>query len=236
MSSALRTGRWRPGEVVVSDRGRRAQVRSWRGEGSYARVYLAHELPMGSPVAVKVAKTELAEAAPRLERERHVLGSVNHARIVSLLDGGRHAGAPFLLLEWLEGETLSDLLQRKRRLPLRQALEYLEALCEGLAALSAAGRHHGDLRPQNVIVTARGPVLTDPGALEPGTHSQDVRGAGELFHWMLTGAAPDPAAPRITTGAGINPRAVALWERTQSPLPPSAAALLEEVRRLRLSL
>ncbi len=236
MNRVTETGRWQPGEVLAGDGGRRALIRGWRGEGSYARVYLGEELSARTPCAVKVAKQELDEALPRLERECEVLRRFNHARIVSLLDAGRHGGTAFILLEWLEGETLFDLVRKKRRLPLRQALEYLEAICEGLAQFAAAGVDHGDLRPQNIIVTARGPVLTDPGSLTPGSQAADVRAAGELFHWMLMGAAPDPAQPRLVPGAGLNPKAVTLWDRTQSPLPPAAPSLLDEVRRLRQSL
>lgn len=234
-------GRLAPGTRLTADTGRDLTVCSWRGEGSYARVYRAEYGPGGGPCAVKVAKPEVPEAEARLRHEGRVLAELRHPRVVALLDTGRHGSALLLVLEWLEGDTLLDLVASRRRLPLRQSLEILEAVCEGLAALHQRGQVHGDLRPQNVILTPdRGAVLTDPGAAidaaVPASVEGDIRAAGSLFHHLLTGADPQHGGPRLAPGAGYNRSAVHLWETTAAAAPPGAAALLTEVRRLRTSL
>lgn len=227
-----------PGAALNTDAGYQVLIRAWRGEGSYARVFEARYTRTGSPCAVKVPKIEIEGASLRLERERSILAALRHPRIVGLLDSGCYDGAPYAVLEWLEGETLLDLVARRRRLALRQSLEILENVCEGLAHVHAGALSHGDIRPQNVIVIpARGAVLTDPGATgEQASPSGDVRATGALLHRMLTGEDPAPSGAALTPNAGYNRMAVDLWSRTQGAQPASAAELLSEIRRLRASI
>jgi serine/threonine protein kinase len=237
--SAVASPRLSPGLTLPTERGGTVAVRSWRGEGSYARVYTAGYHPRGGLCALKVAKLEIEDAAERLHREKELLALLRHPRVVSLLDAGQHGTAPFLILEWLEGETCLDLVRARRRLPLRQALDITEAAAEGLAYIHSTARVHGDLRPQNVmIVPERGAVLTDPGAGDPSvpvTPADDIHALGGLLHLMLTGTAPGPQ-PALTSSAGHNRAAVQLWDATQAPAPPTAVELLSRVRRLRQTL
>lgn len=229
----------RPQTGLVTRRGERLTVTAWRGEGSYARVYRGALGLHQTPCALKLAKAEIDGAVPRLRAEEAVLRAVRHPRIVALLDAGEHGELPFLVLEWLEGETLLDLIARRRRLPLRQALELIEAVADGLSCLHARGLPHGDLRPENVIVVPnRGAVLTDPGVAAPAqapgsSPAADVRALGNLLQRTLTGEDPEKSATRLTAGAGHNPAVVALCERIESSTPPTAAAVLSEVAAFR---
>ncbi len=226
--------RLRPGTTLRTGTGATVTVRSWRGEGSYARVYQASLA--GAACALKLPKTEVEGAVERVAGERDVLSRLRHPQVVRLLDSGTHEGTPFLLLEWLDGETLHDLVQSRRRLPLRHALESLERVLEGLEAVHGLGLVHGDIRPQNIIcVPGRGAVLTDPGAGPGFTREDDLRAAGDLLHLMLTGEAP-AGPPRLSTAVGYSRGAVQLWELTRSASPPSAGELLAQARRLRASL
>ncbi|HTE17504.1 MAG TPA: protein kinase [Armatimonadota bacterium] len=227
-----------PDSLLPCEGGSPVLLRAWRGEGSYARVYQGTRI--GAPCAVKLAKAEIPEAADRLRAEREVLAAVRHPRIVALLDRGDYHGIPFLVLEWLEGGTLLELVQSRRRLPLRQSLEFLEAVCDGVVALHGHGRIHGDIRAQNVLVIGgRGAVVTDPQGTPPPdvpAAAGDVRALGRLLHQMLTGDEPGPAGTRLTTAEGYNKGAVRLWEWTQAADAPSAGAVLAEIWRLRASL
>lgn len=240
MSSAAHT-RLQPGAVLATEGGHTVRVRSWRGEGSYARVYQAVYSRTGGPCALKLAKAEIPEAGARLESERGVLTGLSHPRIVALLDWGPHPDTvhapPFLVLEWLEGETLWDVIAARRRLPLRQTVDILEGVCDALACIHSRGLAHGDIRPQNVLVLpGRGAVLTDPGAEGRPLPADDTRAVGGLLHHMLTGEPPAAGRPGLGSGAGYNRAAVQLWQRTQAEQPPAMADLLAEVRRLRQTL
>ncbi len=218
-----------------------ATARNWVGEGSYARVYRGVWGPGGTECALKAAKGEVSGAGQRLAAERELLTAVVHARLVRLYDYGEHAGAPFLVLEWLEGETLADILARDRRLPLRRALEVLEGWLEVLAAFESAGKHHGDVRAENgMVLPARGLVVVDPGAASPegdGAHScaRDIQALGAIFHRMLTGEKPEREG-LLRQGAGFSAPVLALWEATRGFAPPPARQLAEQVRRVRAAL
>jgi serine/threonine protein kinase len=229
------------GVSLTTDTGNRVLIRAWRGEGSYARVYQAVYSRTGGLCALKMAKPEIHEGVQRLSSEREALLAVHDPHVVALLDWGRHGDVPYLVLEWLEGETVYDLVGSRRRLPLRQSLEILEGVCAGLAAIHLQGMAHGDIRAQNVLlVDGRGAVLTDPGVsagadLHPG-QTEDIRSVGALLHRMLAGEDPSPGRVRLTAGTAYSRAVVDLWERTQASRPPAASELVTEVRRLRLTL
>jgi serine/threonine protein kinase len=147
----LHPGQWlrgRHGEIAVLE---------WVGEGSYARVYRG-EGPHG-PVAIKLPKSEVEGAAPRLRTEEEVLAQRLHPALPELLDTGTlpaPAAAPaepfWIALQWIAGETLRRRLERGRGLPLVQAVPVLLRIADAVAALHAAGWTHGDLRPDNVLL------------------------------------------------------------------------------------
>lgn len=231
--------RIQPGVLLLSDRGEQVQVGSWLGEGSYARVYRA-TLPDGKgPCALKIAKPEVPDSAQWLAAERRVLEAVRHPHLVELLGSGCAEASSFLLLEWLEGEALHDLIRARRRLPVRQALELLESLAAAVAAIHARGMVHGDIRAQNVLVVPRrGAMLIDPGLGDPALlgdspAGRDVRCLGELLHLMVTGAPPLPDRAVLATANGFSRPVVELWTRTQSAAPPAAAEFQQQVGRVR---
>jgi serine/threonine protein kinase len=208
--------------------------RGWTSEGSYARVYQGTRLQ--EPCAVKLAKPEVPGAAGLIRREGDLLARVRDPQVVRLLDRGEAPTGPFLVLEWLPGETLRDRLERTGRLPLRQALEVVADLARALAAFHPHAAH-GDVRPENVLLPpGRGAVLIDPLVPDPpaAQPQADLRALGGALHRMLTGADPDPE-PRLTLAAGYNRGAVALWERLRGGYL-SAAELLAEAEALRRSL
>lgn len=231
----LTHARLTPGATLTTLSGAVVTIHSWRGEGSYANVYRALLGPSRRACALKVPKAEIPDAALYLEREREVLARLRHPHVVCLLDAAEWSERPVSVLEWLDGETLRELLAARKRLPLRQTLDLLTGIADGLAHIHGRGLVHGDVREQNVLVLKeRGAVLTDP--LGTGDAAADVRTAGALLHRMLTGEHPSPGALRLTPAAGYNPSIVRLWEQTQADPPLPAAALLEQARRLRAAI
>jgi len=221
---------------LVTALGEEVELGAWRSEGSYARVHEGAHGPARTPCAVKLPKPEIAGAAGLVGREGDLLARVTHPRVVRLRDRGAGPDGPFLVLEWLDGETLRQRLERVGRLPLRAALAVLADLGEALAAFHACAAH-GDLRAENLLlVPGRGAVLIDPLVPEAGAVSpaEDLRAAAGVFHRMLTGADPD-RAPRLDTGAGYNRAAVALWRRLGAG-DLAAATLAVEARALEAAL
>jgi Tol biopolymer transport system component len=121
-------------------------------------VYRARDTRLGREVALKI----LSDGAPleserleRFEQEARLAGSLNHPNLVVVHDVGAKDGAPFLVTELLEGESLRHRLSRGR-LPLRSALELATQIADGLAAAHARGIVHRDIKPENIFVTPGG--------------------------------------------------------------------------------
>jgi len=123
-------------------------------------VYRARDSRLGRDVAVKVLPGVYAADADRLQRfeqEARAAASLNHPNILAVYDLGTYEGAPFIVSELLEGESLRDVLNGGP-LPARKAVEYAVQVAQGLAAAHDRGIVHRDLKPENVFVTADGRV------------------------------------------------------------------------------
>jgi len=135
------------------------------GAGGMGEVYRAKDTRLGRTVAVKVLPAALAqdpEVRQRFEREARAISALNHPHICVLHDLGRQDGIDYLVMEYLEGETLADRL-KKGALPLDQALRYGVEIAEALDRAHRQGIVHRDLKPGNVMVTKSGTKLLDFG-------------------------------------------------------------------------
>src|SRR6476619_7084869 len=150
------------------------EILSLVGTGGMGEVYKALDSRLDRTVAIKVlppSRTQDLTARQRLAREARVIAGLSHPNICPLFDVGQQNGADFLVMEFLEGETLASRLARGR-LPLDQALRYGIEMAGALAAAHSAGIVHRDLKPSNVILTKSGVKLLDFGlakAVSPGS-------------------------------------------------------------------
>jgi Tol biopolymer transport system component len=128
-------------------------------------VYRARDTRLDRTVAVKILPGHLSdniEAKQRFDREARAISSLNHPNICTLHDIGHQDGVDFLVMEFLEGETLADRL-RKGPLTTEQVLKYGIEICEGLERAHKSGVVHRDLKPANVMLTKTGAKLMDFG-------------------------------------------------------------------------
>jgi serine/threonine protein kinase/Tol biopolymer transport system component len=160
-------------------------------------VYLARDTRLGRTVAIKILPPHLAaspERRQRLEREARAISALTHPHICVLHDVGQHDGVDFLVMEYLEGETLADRLS-KGALPLEQVLRYG---IEIAGALDKAHRHgivHRDLKPGNIMLTRSGAKLLDFGLARLRAPDTPVAAASELS------ALPTGDKPLTTEGS-----------------------------------
>ncbi len=130
------------------------------GSGGMGEVYRARDTRLGREVAVKILPTEYADQHDRVrrfEREARAVAALNHPNILILHDIGTHNGAPYLVTELLEGQSLRDLLA-EGPLPIRTAMDIGVQVAEGLAAAHEKGVVHRDLKPDNLFITKDGRV------------------------------------------------------------------------------
>jgi Tol biopolymer transport system component len=144
-------------------------------------VYRARDTRLDRAVALKVLPLELSSVPSwrqRFEREARALSSVSHPHICALHDVGSHEGVDFIVMELLEGETLSDRLQRSRRLSIDEVLQIAIAIADALDTAHRNGIVHRDLKPGNVMLTKTGVKLLDFGLAKLGQSAvKDVRPA-----------------------------------------------------------
>ena len=135
------------------------------GAGGMGEVHKAHDARLNRDVAVKTCLLGVdatAEGRARFEREARAVAALSHRHICTVFDVGSHDGLDYLVMEYLEGETLAARLTRGA-LPLDEALRHARQMADALAAAHAAGIVHRDLKPQNVMLTASGVKLLDFG-------------------------------------------------------------------------
>ncbi|MFZ1919642.1 MAG: protein kinase [Terriglobales bacterium] len=139
------------------------------GAGGMGEVYRARDTRLERTVAIKILKARQAETADgreRFDREARSISSLNHPNICHLYDVGEQDGVRYLVMEFLEGETLADRLQ-KGALPLEQVFKYGIEICEGLEQAHRKGIVHRDLKPGNIMLTKTGVKLMDFGLAKP---------------------------------------------------------------------
>ncbi len=141
------------------------EIQSPLGSGGMGEVYLARDTRLNRTVAVKILPPHLSsnvEAKQRFDREARAISSLNHPNICTLHDVGHQDGTDFLVMEYLEGETLAERL-RKGPLSPEQVLKYGIDICEGLEKAHKSGVVHRDLKPGNIMLTKSGAKLMDFG-------------------------------------------------------------------------
>ncbi len=141
------------------------QIESPLGAGGMGEVYKATDTRLERTVAIKVLPAHVAsdpERKQRFEREAKVISGLNHPHICTLHDVGREGDVDFLVMEYLEGETLADRLS-KGALPLDQALRYAIEIADALDKAHRQGVTHRDLKPANIMLTKAGAKLLDFG-------------------------------------------------------------------------
>jgi len=150
------------------------EVKSLLGSGGMGEVYRARDLRLGRDVAIKVLPSFLSADSERLrrfEQEARAAAALNHPNILAVHQMGTYNGAPYLVSELLEGETLRELI-RRGRLPVRKVIDYGVQIARGLAAAHEKGIVHRDLKPENLFVTKDGRLKILDFGLAKLTQSQ----------------------------------------------------------------
>jgi serine/threonine-protein kinase len=161
----------------------RYQVRSRIARGGMATVYLATDLRLERKVAVKVMHPHLSDDAKFRERfiqEARSAARLAHPNVVNVFDQGQDRDMAYLVMEYLPGITLRDLLQEHGRLTTDQTLDILEAVLAGLSAAHRAGIVHRDLKPENVLLADDGRIKIGDFGLARAASANTATGAALL--------------------------------------------------------
>ncbi|MGC2161236.1 MAG: protein kinase [Silvibacterium sp.] len=168
------------------------EISAFIGAGGMGEVYKARDTRLGRDVAIKVLPASFAadqERLRRFEQEAQAVAALSHPNILAVHDIGQYEGAPFLVSELLEGESLRELLARGP-LSHRKAVNYAVQIAHGLAAAHSRNIAHRDLKPDNVYITREGQVKILDFGLAKSVLPVDQRHASPLD---ATVTAPGPA-------------------------------------------
>jgi serine/threonine protein kinase len=182
------------------------EIQSPLGAGGMGEVYRARDTRLERAVAIKVLPHHLSsnpDLKQRFEREARSISSLNHSRICILHDVGHQDGVDFLVMEYLDGETLSERL-RNGPLQLKEALRIGIEVCEALEAAQRVEIVHRDLKPGNIMLTKSGAKLMDFGlakAAATGAGSQSA--SAPLLSAAMTMSNATPLSPLTTAGTVI---------------------------------
>jgi len=206
-------------ETVLSGRYR---LRDKLGSGGMSTVYLAQDEVLDRPVAIKLLHREISEEADQLERfrrEARTAARLSHPNLVSVIDAGEDEGRPYIVFEYVDGETLKRCIERKGALSSDEALAYAIEIGRGLIAAHGRKLVHRDVKPQNVLIDTDGRArVTDFGI------ARSLEGKGLTATGRVLGTT-DYVSPEQAMGEDVDERSdvyslgVVLYEMLTGDVP-----------------
>jgi tRNA A-37 threonylcarbamoyl transferase component Bud32 len=192
------------------------------GSGGMSTVYLARDETLDRAVAVKVMHREMSEQEDQLQRfrqEARAVAKLTHPNVVSVIDAGEDGGHPYIVFEYVKGETLKQRIGRVGALDTQEAIAYAIEVARGLSVAHGRNMVHRDIKPQNVLIDEEGRAkLTDFGI------SRQLEQDGMTATGRVLGTT-DYVAPEQAMGKGVDPRSdvyslgVVLYEMLVGQVP-----------------
>jgi len=180
------------------------EIQTPLGAGGMGEVYRARDTRLSRTVAIKILPGHLSDSPEfkqRFEREARAISSLNHPHICHLYDIGSHDGMEFLVMEFLDGETLANRL-RKGAMPLLELLRIGMQVAAALETAHGAGIVHRDLKPGNIMLTKSGAKLLDFGLAKP-TLSTSGAASAPLLSAARTISEANPMVSPLTTAGSV---------------------------------
>jgi uncharacterized RDD family membrane protein YckC len=214
------------------------QIRGRLGQGGMGTVYLAHDLSLQRPVALKVLRRELAKVPSLIQRlmvEARAQARLQHPHVVTIYYIGEHDGAPYFAMEYVRGRSLEDHLREHGALPWAEALEYVLQTARALAAAHQRGIIHQDVKPSNLILCP-----AEHGAGLPEVKVADFGLAGPVGDRSTAfSGSPHYASPEQMAGEEVDHRTdiyalgITLYQLLTGERPYEATTLREMLVRHR---
>ena len=203
----------------------RYRIETKLGSGGMSTVYLAQDEVLDRPVAVKLMHREISEEADQLERfrrEARAAARLSHPNLVSVIDAGEDEGRPYIVFEYIEGQTLKQRITERGRLEIDEAVAYAIEIGRGLLAAHGRKLVHRDVKPQNVLIDPDGRAkVTDFGI------ARSLEGEGMTATGRVLGTT-DYVSPEQAMGEVVDERSdvyslgVVLYEMLTGEVPFSA--------------
>lgn len=214
------------------------------GEGGMGRVYLGEHVKMNRQCAIKVMSPALvndAESAARFAREASSAARIIHPNVAAVFDYGESEGLIYLVMEYVDGQSLSRILAREAPLSVERALELARQIADGLGAAHELGIIHRDLKPDNILVTRTRTGREVPKVVDFGIAKavQDTSGESLTRTGLVIGT-PEFMSPEQLLGDPVDARSDlyalgCILHLMLTATPPFAASTREQMIKRRLS-
>ncbi len=201
-----------------------------------ALVYLAHDEELDRPVAVKLLADNLAgdeSFRDRFAREARIAAQLSHPNIVSVFDTGEEDGRPYIVMEYVKGETLSELLARRGRLPPAHAVDLALEVCAGLDHAHASGLVHRDIKPQNLLVREDGRIKIADFGIARAAEATRLTQIGSVLGTAAYLSPEQASGHEVTGSADIYSLGVVLYELLSGRTPYAFDSLAQLEARQR---
>jgi serine/threonine protein kinase len=229
------------------------------GSGGMSSVYRAFDPTLERLVAIKLMHRDISTDPDQLERfrrEARAVAQLNHPHVVTVIDAGEDEGAPYIVFEYIEGETLKDRIRRHGRLPVAEAVAYAIEIARALECAHSHRLVHRDVKPQNVLIdpdgrakvtdfgiarsleahglTAPGRVLGTTDYVSPEqalghevTEQSDIYSLGIVLYEMLTGEVPFRADTQVAVAMKHVREPLPDVQRRRPEISAALAAIVE---------
>jgi serine/threonine-protein kinase len=218
--------------TIVADRYR---VEHPLGRGGMARVDLARDVELDRLVAVKVLADNLAgdaELRERFVREGRLAARLAHPNVVGVLDAGEVDGLPFIVMEYVDGETLADVVRREGALPWGRAVGLAVQALDGLEHAHAAGLVHRDVKPGNLLLRGDGQLKIGDFGIARAAELSGLTEAGTILGTAAYLAPEQARGEEVGPAADVYGLAAVLYELLTGRPPRQVTSLGELVDAL----
>ncbi len=207
----------------------RYRLESKLGSGGMSTVYLARDETLERWVAAKVLHREISDQPDQIERfrrEARAVAQVSHPNVVAVIDAGEDSGRPYIVFEYVEGETLKQRIERLGRLPLDEVAAYGIEVGRGLGAAHARRLVHRDVKPQNVLIDPEGRAKVTDFGIARSLEADGLTATGRVL------GTTDYVSPEQAMGQGVDARSdiyslgILLYEMLTGDVPFKADNLV----------
>ena len=200
------------------------------GKGGMATVELARDTQLGRNVAIKRLFASLADDPvfqKRFFREARMAANLSHPNLVGVYDVGEDDGVPYIVMEYVEGETLAELMARTGAMDPERAVDLLLQVCAGLEHAHAAGLVHRDIKPQNLLVGSDGIVKIADFGIARTLNATQLTQAGTVLGTAAYLAPEQAAGERVTAAADLYSVGAVGYQLLSGRLPYEVESLVD---------
>lgn len=210
-------------ELIGQTLSNRYVIEERLGGGGMAIVYKATDRLLSRAVTVKILRDQFAndrEVVRRFQTEAQSVAKLSHPNIVSIYDVGQDRGLYYLVMEYVDGCTLKDIIQEKGRLEPLEAIDYALQICDALQHAHDSSIIHRDIKPQNILITKKGQAkVTDFGIAKAATNTTMTYSGSSILGTVQYISPEQAKGDPVTVHTDIYSAGIVLYEMLTGKLP-----------------